>query len=1272
MLLAQSGDQVQACGPFGEPVLVYESLDVGQAERIARDALAMPDRHAALRLLRDALPAATSELPGIRNEGLLATHELKVAVRAHALYAEAQKRASSAVGQQDRALLEALGYRIERHDNNTALLRSKDHTRLALAVLLQKAEAPEVPSARFSDMTPLSYALSVADRERLPWVVVCQGSKLRLYPARIGVGVGQRSRTETYLELHASVLRDQDAGYLWMLLSADALGEGGAFDYFIAESERFAGDLAENLRERIYDHVIPHLAQGIANARRLRRPKPKDLAETYEMALLVLFRLLFIAYAEDKDLLPYRWNDAYKHRSLKTKARELLAAKLNQAAFGPEPVLWREVVALFEAVAVGNPAWGVPAYDGGLFTSDGAVNPIGALLGTVELADEVFAPVLTELLIAPSPEGLGPLDFRSLGVREFGTVYEGLLESELAIADMDLGIDAKGNYRPARRGALPLVARGEIYLHDRSGSRKATASYFTKSFAVEHLLDVALEPALKEHLQRLDDLADQTAAAEAFFDFRVADIAMGSGHFLVAAVDRVERGLAGYLATRSLPGVRAELAELRASATQSLGSLAEEIEIEDTQLLRRLVARRCVYGVDLNPTSVQLARLALWVHTFVPGLPLSFLDHNLVIGNSLVGIADFAEVEAALADDDAPLFKADPTVLLDRARAPLRKMARLADATLADVERAKLLHQALRQSVEPVRVLCDMVTAARVRGEALNVELKALERDLEWLFGSRDLRRLQPDIDRLQPFHFPIAFPEVFLRDRGGFDVIIGNPPWEEATVEKLAFWARHFPGLRGLATREQNARAAELEKERPDLRAQYQAELEHANATREALMSGGYAGMGTGDPDLYKGFTWRFWALAASQGGRIGVVLPRSAMNAKGSTVFRQTLFESAKTIDLCMLLNTGRWVFDMEPRYTVGLVGIERSSTAGSAEIRLKGPYSSYARFIAGKAQAPYVVSAAEVQSWSDSASLPLLPSDRSMEVFAQLRKAPRLDDAAASTWRARPHRELDASLEKEWMDLESQECPRGHWPVFTGESFDLWTPDTGSYFGWANPKELVPYLFDKRRRSANRANSAFVGMPRKVIDDKKTLGCMAPRIAFRDVTRATDTRTVRAALIPSNVFLVNQAPYLLWLAGDEKDQAFLLGVMLSIPLDWYARRFVETHLNFFVFNPLPVPRPPRSSKQWQRVVQLSGRLAAVDDRLADWAERVGVTCGSLTEAKRAEHVAELDAVVAHLYGLTAAQLQHVFETFHEGWEPTDRLAATLRHFAHWEGRA
>ena len=294
-----------------------------------------------------------------------------------------------------------------------------------------------------------------------------------------------------------------------------------------------------------------------------------------------------------------------------------------------------------------------------LFSKKPEESAAGALLAGLTLPDTVMGPVLWHLLVIDTPEGWGPVDFRSLSVREFGTVYEGLLESELSVAEVPLTVDERGLYRPCQAGEGPVVRKGRVYLHNRSGARKATGTYFTKEFAVEHLLDHALEPALTDHAARLDALTDDDEASASFFGFRVADIAMGSGHFLVAAVDRIERAFTTYLAKRPLPGVRRELHALRESAVKELGDLADLSGIEAMQLLRRQIARRCVYGVDLNPVAVNLARLSIWIHTFVPGLPLSLLDHNLVSGNSLVGIGRVGEIEEKVARGRAADVRAD-------------------------------------------------------------------------------------------------------------------------------------------------------------------------------------------------------------------------------------------------------------------------------------------------------------------------------------------------------------------------------------------------------------------------------------------------------------------------------------------------------------------------------------------------------------------------------------------------------------------------------------
>lgn len=1264
-------DRAAICGGPPESLSIHTDLDRGQVERLCSAALKAADRHAAIRYLAQALPQIASPIPGLRNEGLFALHELMAGVPRRTDWQEAVRRARPILSARGRTLIERLGFQAQPLPGPAALLIAGGK-KAAIAVFLERPDEIEPPGPLFDGLSPVSYALAKADHERLDYVIVSAGPALRIYPVKPGVGTGRRGRTETYLELNLDLLREDDAGYLWLLFSADALVDGGSFTQVLATSEEYAADLSSRLRERVYQDVVPQLARAIAKARGLRKPTADQLAETYDMALLVLFRLLFIAYAEDKELLPLHTSDAYREHSLKHMAQRLLDDRRREVAWGDEDFYWTEVRQLWKAVDKGNPGWSVPPYNGGLFTEDG--DESAAKVAVISLPDTDFAPALSALLLDETPEGdVGPIDFRSLGVREFGTIYEGLLESELSVAETDLAVQPKtGAYVPASGNAEVVVRAGEVYLHNASGARKSSGAYYTKSFAVEHLLDAALEPALDDHFARLDALDDRTAAAR-FFDFRVADVAMGSGHFLVAAVDRIERRFSNYLAKRPLADVTNELERLRKSALRQLGEDWAGEPLEDTQLLRRQIARRCIYGVDVNPLAVELARLSIWIHTFVPGLPLSFLDQNLVVGNSLVGIATFDEANEILAGS-GDLFSITAADRLARAREPLEKLAKLADATAAEVAEAKELYRELKERTRSEAGLLTILAASRIDEEIRQAvdqgQIATLLQGEGDVFTDTLLRRAEEVLSDLNPLHFPIAFPQVFLGERAGFDVILGNPPWEEATVEEDAFWARHYPGLRSRRQREQEALKAELRRERPDLVAVLEREQRRAAELRRVLTAGAYPGMSTGDPDLYKAFIWRFWHLVSPVGGRSGVVLPRSALAARGSAAFRQALFGAAARVDVTMLLNNRQWVFEnVHPQYTIGLVAIERKRS-GTSEVALRGPFTSLVRFNAGHLRPPAVFTGEEVSAWTDSASLPLLPTDESLEVFAQLRRAPRLDLDDGRSWRARPHAELHATNDKPLMDLESVDCPEGYWPVYKGESFDLWTPDTGTYYAWADPDRVLPVLQQKRLRGGKR--SVFAEFDERWRADEQTLPCLHARIVFRDITRATDTRTVRVALIPPKRLITNKAPYFLWPRGDEKDMAYLLGVLSSIPLDWYARRFVEISLNFFILNPFPVPRPDRDEPLWRRVVSLAGRLAAPDDRFAIWAEAVGVGYGPLAADEREDMIHELDAVVAHLYGLSEAHLVHVFETFHEGWDYQDRLDATLRHFAAWRGRA
>ena len=244
-------------------------------------------------------------------------------------------------------------------------------------------------------------------------------------------------------------------------------------------------------------------------------------------------------------------------------------------------------------------------------------------------------------------------------------------------------------------------------------------------------------------------------------------------------------------------------------------------------------------------------------------------------------------------------------------------------------------------------------------------------------------------------------------------------------------------------------------------------------------------------------------------------------------------------------------------------------------------------------------------------------------------------------------------------------------GRWLVYKGASFDLWNPDTGVYYASVDAKAIIHHLQEKRLRQHRTSKSPFAEFAVEHIEDSETLPCLRPRIAFRDITNSTNTRTVVTALLPGELVITNKGPYLLWPEGEESDQAFLLGVLASMVLDWYARRVVELNLNFHILNSFPVPDPGEGDPVRDRVVEIAGRLAAVDERFSEWAAEVGVPVGSANdESLKQDLICELDACVAHLYGLDEDDLAVVYETFSETVDYSDRHAVVLVHFGRIAG--
>ena len=1044
------------------------------------------------------------------------------------------------------------------------------------------------------------------------------------------------SSTAEWLDLDADLLDEERRAYL-ALLAPSYLADGGLIR-LQADAQAFGAELRRRLDHTIRQEALPALAAGMEGwARREGADVDGDSLrlELQRAALTLLFRLLFVLYAEGSRFLPVD-NETYRNRSLSALVAEAhqTRKKLSTASTS----LWSNFATLVRALRTGNPAWGVPAYNGALFADsdfEGA-----ALLERLELDDPNFASVLIAVgLDADTGRGV---DYSSLEIGHLGHIYETLLSLQLAVADRPLRYDGDKD-RYVADPESPEVTSGSLLWQTNEGGRKAGGVYYTPVSLVQHLVRQAVLPAFERHLDEVRGIAatDPGRAAERLLQFAVLDPACGSAHFLVQVTEQLAERTVEFLAGRPLPAIKAALDRLRAQARP--GS-----DASDVTLLRRLILKHCVYGVDISPMGAEIATLSLWLASFVPGLSLAYLGRNVLVGNSLIGIVSAGTVVQEGTFQETALRQA-----LAAASVAVARVADIDDRTPGEVDASRAADDEARAATEGLRRLFDLWTAegfglvgARVHAEQHGPDVIAGHNGEN---GQQLVKKAAGLADEHRFLHWPLEFPHVFSGERGGFDAVVGNPPWEEVTVEELSFYGLHMPGLHSLSASDRKKAIAELVSDRPELRDLLDRDRQRVKVERNALASGEYQST-KGDPDLYKYFCQRYRTLVRPEGD-IGVVLPRSVLVAKGSEGFREWLYTEMTAERIDTLLNRRCWMFDSEPRYTVVLVVAERRGPAPDHRVRLAGVADS-ADAWAAQAASPGVPIA--VSSLGDGWLTPRLRSQEEADLLAKLRVGTQFPLGSSGRWMCFPVAELHERNDKRlWQDKQ-----RGR-PLWKGESFDQYDPHGAA----ARPCPVSAAVRKKVHKPLPGQGSILARSTERT-ERKRAVAAELERarVAFRDVARSDDSRTVRACLIAPKVFLTNKAPYLAFVGGNEETQAACLGVLNSLPFDWQARRYVEINMNFFLLESLTVPEFDDSD--FTEIARAAARLSAVDKRFAAFAAATGVEHGRLPPEEHQRLRVEIDARVARAWRLTQADLETMFTDFTEdAVQPAYRAAVTER---------
>ena len=1082
--------------------------------------------------------------------------------------------------------------------------------------------------------------LSTADVEsesRIRWGILTNGRVWRLYDYRA------RPRASGYFEADLVELfkpgREEDLRVFHLLFRRESFArQQGATTTFLeaalAEGRRYEEEVAQDLSEVVFERVFPDFVQALAEASEARLP------EVHKAALIFLYRLLFVLYAEDRGLLPV--NDSrYDDYGLRKRVRDDIAGRMavgdTYSAIATN--YYDRLVNLFKMIDKGDPSIGLPPYNGGLFASEAA-----PLLESVRLADAKIAPIIYDLSHARDPQGKHRfVNYRDMSVQQLGSIYERLLERE-----------------PVRDDDGKIAVRPNPY------ARKDSGSFYTSQELVDLIVDRTLKPLAEERLKAFEDKAaalksdrrprserqaelERLDPAEAVLDLKVLDPAMGSGHFLVTAVDFLSDYIAelieyvpavpewlddGYVSP--LVGRVATIRREIIRRAEESNWVLDEAQLSDQAIIRRMVLKRCIYGVDKNPLTVELAKVSLWLHSFTVGAPLSFLDHHLRCGDSLVGL----RVSASIKDLQriAHLFLGSAIQGAETATEGMQRIEEMSDADVAEVRESAALFHDVEETTADLRGLLDFLCGWRwLTAGMKKKERAAFEGPLVTTLGRQSAKAYQllargpahlgdeaPDSDattwaqfaelwrgartianREGFLHWEVAFPGVWRywqnsRPQGGFDAVIGNPPWDRIKLQEVEWFATRAPELALAPTAA--ARRTGIQRLR-DKGAPLAAEFDAAKTRADKLSqlvraSEHYPLLGGGDINLYSLFVERAMNLIKPD-GFVGLLTPSGIYADKTAARFFKSVSTSGRVDGLFDFenrrLGTGLPPFfpDVDSRFKFCALifgGEERLFDQTECAFFLHDTKTIHDK---DRCFALTPVDFARVNP--NTGTAPVFRTQRDADITRRIyERHPVLVDRSRGeekrAWPVKYVRMFDMANDSHLFRTAAQLEAEGFYPV----EGNRWKKGEKLYLPLYEGKMVQ--AFDHRAASiTNREGNLFrPGQPDRTLDEEHRDPAFSPRprywvsqqdsavtkrfdwfLAFKDITASTNVRTMIAAAVPQ-VGCGHTLPVLLPSEDrfDVGSVACLLANLNSFGFDYIARQKVQgTHLTWYTVEQLPV---------------------------------------------------------------------------------------------------
>ncbi|EAI7005524.1 class I SAM-dependent DNA methyltransferase, partial [Campylobacter jejuni] len=780
---------------------------------------------------------------------------------------------------------------------------------------------------------------------------------------------------------------------------------------------------------------------------------------------------------------------------------------------------------------------------------------------------------------------------------------------------------------------------GQIYLKNSSNSRKSTASFYTP----QSIANFLIQSALKDKLNN-----------ENILKFKILDNACGSGHFLVGVLNAITHIVLSDF--DHFTNLKELYEEEKENILNYIKDFVQDYEVDESDILKRLLLKRIIYGVDLNPFSIELTKLSLWIDSFIFGTPLSFIEHHIKCGNALINsnLSDFKDL---IKQNSSNLFTNSITQEFEILQEVFEKLDNLKDTNEEQIKQSKQIYQnEITPKLNKLNLYLNYINTLHfVNKEELQI-LKALSQDdIQNLSQNEQAKAI---ISKYQKefnfFNYELEFPEIVENQVfKGFDIIIGNPPWDKTKFSDSDFFPQYKSDYRSLiASKKKEIQDNLLAKDY--IKQNYEKQKAYINDLSEYYKKAYPLNKGSGDGNLFRLFVEKNLSLL-KQDGNLAYVLPSALMFEDGSLTLRKEILEN-KTLEYFYSFENRQAIFaDVDSRYKFALMLIKNTQANHTHKIKMMF-YKTDINSLKNKDEI-LTLNLKDIKKLSPThLALMELKDKQALEILRKSYNAFQNLSFDYIDFR----RELDMTNDK---DLFIEEFREGLLPLYEGKmihQFDANFSQT-TYF-------LEKAKFDERLKSkelyrAKKATGKELN-PKLIKYDREFF-----RLGYRKISRDTDERTLIASLLPKNcggadstysnipkqyvlkddVICMDIVPY--------ERILFVLALFNSLVVDFIIRNMVQINVSKSYLERIPLPQPSDEEIQNNEIYKTLAKNALLlqlyndqNHHFDELKQEFNIKNEEIPKTKKAYDIlrAKNDLLVKELYGLSDDEFSYMISTF------------------------